>query len=115
MANEMKDSTAMKRRTFLTGTAASLAAMTITIPAGRALAAGYPERPITLVVMYAAGGGTDTVMRKIADEMAKARNWQVTSSTSPAPSAVWRPNMSTARPQTDIRSWAAPITTSSFV
>jgi tripartite-type tricarboxylate transporter receptor subunit TctC len=58
MANEMKDATAMKRRTFLTGTAASMAAMAITIPAGRALAAGYPERPITVVVMYSAGGKT---------------------------------------------------------
>jgi tripartite-type tricarboxylate transporter receptor subunit TctC len=77
MANEMKDATAMKRRTFLTGTAASMAAMAITIPAGRALAAGYPERPITVVVMYSAGGGTDTIMRKLADEMAKAKNWNI--------------------------------------
>ncbi len=77
MANKMKDATAMKRRTFLTGTAASMAAMAITIPAGGALAAGYPERPITLVVMYAAGGGTDVIMRKLADEMAKAKNWTI--------------------------------------
>jgi len=77
MANETKVAMAMKRRTFLAGTAASMAAMAITIPAGRALAAGYPERPITVVVMYAAGGGTDTVMRKLADEMAKAKNWKI--------------------------------------
>ncbi len=77
MADETKNTMAMKRRTFLAGTAASMAAMTITIPAGDALAAGYPERPITLVVMYGAGGGTDTIMRKLADEMAKAKNWTI--------------------------------------
>jgi tripartite-type tricarboxylate transporter receptor subunit TctC len=77
MSEDKKQLAAMKRRTFLAGTAASMAAMTITIPAGGARAAGFPERPITLVVMYAAGGGTDTVMRKIADEMAKARGWTV--------------------------------------
>ncbi|HMB48696.1 MAG TPA: tripartite tricarboxylate transporter substrate binding protein [Afifellaceae bacterium] len=77
MAESTKDKTAIERRAFLGGTAASMAAMTITIPAGDALAAGYPERPVTLVVMYAAGGGTDTIMRKIADEMAKAKGWTV--------------------------------------
>lgn len=77
MADETKIAQAMKRRTFLAGSAAGLAAMTITIPAGSALAAGYPERPITLVVMYGAGGGTDTIMRKLADEMAKAKNWTI--------------------------------------
>lgn len=71
------DPTAMKRRTFLTGTAAGMATMTITIPAGSLLAADYPNRPITVVVMYGAGGGTDVIMRKIADEMGKAKNWQV--------------------------------------
>jgi len=77
MVKDTENKMAMKRRTFLTGTAASMAAMTITIPAGSALAAGYPERPITLVVMYSAGGGTDVIMRKIADEMAKAKGWTV--------------------------------------
>ena len=77
MAKETDNKMAMKRRTFLSGTAAGMAAMTITIPGGSALAAGYPERPITLVVMYAAGGGTDVIMRKIADEMAKAKGWTI--------------------------------------
>ena len=34
--------------------------------------AEWPERPITVVVMYGAGGGTDTVIRTITAEMAKA-------------------------------------------
>jgi tripartite-type tricarboxylate transporter receptor subunit TctC len=62
----------MNRRSFLAHSGAGLAAMTVTIP-GSALAQGYPDKPITLVVMYAAGGGTDTIMRKIADEMATAK------------------------------------------
>jgi tripartite-type tricarboxylate transporter receptor subunit TctC len=69
--------TALDRRTFLAGTAASMAALSITIPANQARAAGYPERAITLVVMYGAGGGTDTIMRKLADEMAKSKNWKI--------------------------------------
>ena len=77
MADKTKGLTTIDRRTLLAGTAAGMAAMTITIPAGSALAAGYPERPITVVVMYGAGGGTDTIMRKIADEMAKAKGWTV--------------------------------------
>lgn len=64
------------RRAFVAGTAASLAALQITMPKG-ASAAEYPERPITLVVMYSAGGGTDTIMRKLAEEMAAARGWTI--------------------------------------
>ena len=64
------------RRAFMGGAAATMAAMQITIPRA-ALAAGYPERPISVVVMYGAGGGTDTIMRKIAEEMAKAKGWTI--------------------------------------
>ncbi len=68
----------LDRRGFLTGAAgvAGLSAMHITIP-GSALAQSYPARPITLVVMYSAGGGTDTVMRKLAEEMAAAKGWTI--------------------------------------
>ncbi len=31
--------------------------------------AQWPERPITLVVMYGAGGGTDVVLRTLSAEM----------------------------------------------
>lgn len=66
----------INRRGFLAGSVAGLGALHITLT-GPARAAGFPERPITVVVMYSAGGGTDTVMRKLAEEMAKAKGWTV--------------------------------------
>jgi tripartite-type tricarboxylate transporter receptor subunit TctC len=66
----------MNRRSFLSHSGAGLAAMTVTIP-GSAFAQGFPEKPITVVVMYDAGGGTDVIMRKIAEEMGAAKGWQV--------------------------------------
>ena len=40
-------------------------------------AAQWPERPITLVVMYSPGGGTDTMLRALAAEMASATGWRI--------------------------------------
>ncbi len=77
MKDHAKKSGSLDRREFLGGAAAGMAALAITIPGGQAMAAGYPDRPITVVVMYGAGGGTDTIMRKLADEMAKAKGWTV--------------------------------------
>jgi len=37
----------------------------------------WPQRPITLVVMYAPGGGTDTVLRTLAAEMSNATGWRI--------------------------------------
>ncbi len=39
--------------------------------------AQWPERPITLVVMYSPGGGTDTMLRALAAEMAEATGWRI--------------------------------------
>jgi tripartite-type tricarboxylate transporter receptor subunit TctC len=39
--------------------------------------AAWPERPITLVVMYAPGGGTDIVLRALAAEMSAATGWRI--------------------------------------
>ena len=39
--------------------------------------AQWPERPITLVVMYSPGGGTDTMLRALAAEMANATGWRI--------------------------------------
>ncbi len=39
--------------------------------------AQWPERPINLVIMYAPGGGTDTVLRTLANEMAAATGWRI--------------------------------------
>ena len=49
----MTDDTKLSRRKFLAGAAVGTAsAMHITIPATAFAQAGYPRRPITLVVMY---------------------------------------------------------------
>jgi len=68
----------LDRRGFLAASVstAGMAALQITIP-GMAMAQSYPARPITLVVMYSAGGGTDTIMRKLAEEMAAAKGWTI--------------------------------------
>lgn len=70
--------TGMNRRGFMAATTATagMAALEITIP-GMANAQTYPARPVSVVVMYGAGGGTDTIMRKLAEEMAKATGWTI--------------------------------------
>jgi tripartite-type tricarboxylate transporter receptor subunit TctC len=57
----------IRRRDVLAGAAG--AASYLVIRPGPAGAASWPEKPITVVIMYAAGGGTDVVMRLIAQEM----------------------------------------------
>ena len=66
-------STKLSRRAALLGLAFGAAAMTLP----GAAQAEWPERPITLVVMYGAGGGTDTVLRTLATEMAKETGWTI--------------------------------------
>lgn len=57
----------MKRRQSIAAIGAALVALGV---AGTALAA-YPERPITLIVPWGAGGGTDAVARIIGAELEK--------------------------------------------
>ena len=57
-------------------TALSFALVSLNFFQTQAVAA-WPGRPITVVVMYKAGGGTDTVIRKISDEMSKATGWKI--------------------------------------
>lgn len=45
--------------------------------------AEYPEKPVTLVIGYAAGGGTDTIARVVADEMSKALGQPITAVNKP--------------------------------
>ena len=73
------ESSQMKRREFLTTMGVAGAAMMtpIIILPGKAKAASWPARPITAVVMYGAGGGTDTVIRTITKAMADATGWTI--------------------------------------
>ncbi|MEP3846673.1 MAG: tripartite tricarboxylate transporter substrate binding protein [Paracoccaceae bacterium] len=64
------------RRSFIGGAAAGFTAFQITMPTA-AFAQSFPQRPINIVVMYSAGGGTDTIMRKLAEEMAAAKGWNI--------------------------------------
>jgi tripartite-type tricarboxylate transporter receptor subunit TctC len=57
----------MRRREFLTSIAASAAAMTVAAPAVRAQA--FPSRPVTIIIPFAPGGGSDVVARAIAPLM----------------------------------------------
>lgn len=54
--------------------AASAIALSTTTVAAQT---NWPERPITAVVMYSAGGGTDTVLRALSAEMAKEMGWEI--------------------------------------
>ena len=56
---------------------AAVAAAALLLLAGEAGAQNYPERPITIVVPFAAGGPTDTVTRLVADVMSKDLGQQI--------------------------------------
>lgn len=47
--------------------AAGIVASALALGSGAAVAAAFPERPVTLVVPWAAGGGSDILMRMLAD------------------------------------------------
>lgn len=64
------------RRSFLAAGAAA-GSMFVIRPQGASAQGKWPTKPVTIVIMYAAGGGTDVVMRQIAQEMAKAKGWTV--------------------------------------
>jgi tripartite-type tricarboxylate transporter receptor subunit TctC len=65
----------MKRRAFILLFAAAMVAGTLAMRpfAARAQTSGsYPDRPITLVVPYAPGGGNDVLARAVAEPMSKS-------------------------------------------
>ncbi|MER1941839.1 tripartite tricarboxylate transporter substrate binding protein [Castellaniella sp. FW104-16D08] len=77
-------------------------------------AAEYPDRPITMIVPAAPGGGTDTFGRKIADLAEKILNQQITVENRGGGSGtVGMANIITARPDgyTIGFVWNSPLTT----
>jgi len=65
----------MRRRALLGGAAAALTAPTI-LPRA-AFGQAYPTRPVTLIVPWPAGGGTDIAMRPIAEAASKVLGQQI--------------------------------------
>lgn len=76
-ALDLPNSSDLSRRQFLGAAAGAAAATQLVITPGEADAAGWPNRPITTVVMYGAGGGTDTMLRVLTGAMAKNTSWKV--------------------------------------
>ena len=60
----------MDRSRFASGVLAGLA--TLALGTGLAVAQNYPNRPVTVIVPFAAGGPTDVVARIVTDHMAKS-------------------------------------------
>lgn len=56
---------------FNTLLTASVAVLAATLTAGAASAAGYPEKPITMMIGFNPGGAVDTTGRIIADKLSK--------------------------------------------
>jgi tripartite-type tricarboxylate transporter receptor subunit TctC len=67
----------MKAWSFGRRAALAMAAGAVLTTAASGLAAGFPDRAVTLVVPFAAGGSTDVVARLVAQEMAKDLGQQV--------------------------------------
>ena len=45
--------------------------------------ANFPNKPINLIIEYKAGGGTDMIMRTIADAMARYGGWEIRATNMP--------------------------------
>ena len=65
------------RRNMLLGSAASFVALEISMNSNPVFASNWPGKPITVVIMYGAGGGTDTITRVLVDDMAKTTGWNI--------------------------------------
>jgi len=69
---------ARSRRSFAIHVAAALGGLAIFAAAGPAAAQGYPARPITLIVPWSAGGGTDATARIVGSLLEKELGQPVT-------------------------------------
>ena len=57
-----------------------------------------PAGPITVLIGFSAGGGTDTQARLIAAELEKRKGWKIIPQNMPArPAVLWRENSRTCR------------------
>jgi len=66
------------RRSFVSGISGALAGLAMLAFAAPATAQGYPARPITLIVPWGAGGGTDATARIVASLLEKEVGQPVT-------------------------------------
>lgn len=64
-----------RHRRAALGLLAGAAALALAMPGARA--DDWPAKPITIIVGYSAGGGTDTLVRAMAEPMAKALGQQI--------------------------------------
>src|SRR6478736_6518558 len=69
---------ARSRRSFAIHVAAALGGLAVFAAAGPAAAQGYPARPITLIVPWGAGGGTDATARIVGSLLEKELGQPVT-------------------------------------
>jgi tripartite-type tricarboxylate transporter receptor subunit TctC len=69
---------ASSRRSFVARAAGTLAGLTLVTAALPAAAQGYPARPITLIVPWGAGGGTDATARIVGSLLEKEIGQPVT-------------------------------------
>jgi tripartite-type tricarboxylate transporter receptor subunit TctC len=91
------DKTSLRRRELLAA-ASALAAGGLVTPAALAQA-GYPNKPIRLVIPFAPGGVTDTAGRAIADAMSKRLGQQVVPDNRPGASGnIGSQQVATAAP-----------------
>ncbi|NQV99754.1 MAG: tripartite tricarboxylate transporter substrate binding protein [Rhodospirillales bacterium] len=68
----------LNRRKFIAAAgAAGVVAATPLFFTRNVRAANWPERPITAVIMYGAGGGTDVLIRSLTSEMARIAGWEI--------------------------------------
>ena len=72
-----KNKNLISRRGLLQGAGATFVALEISAMTNGAFASSWPKKPITVVIMYGAGGGTDTVGRVLAKVMSSELGQQV--------------------------------------